>query len=339
MTFVDRLVATWYAPRPTLLARVLWPLSLVFRAIVACRRALYRIGLLRARALRVPVIVVGNVNVGGAGKTPLTLALANALAERGHHPGIVSRGYGGSNVMPRAVEAGDDAHVVGDEPLLYAKAGLPVWIGRRRAAAAAALIAAQPNIDVVIADDGLQHYALERAMEIVVVDAARELGNGMLLPAGPLREPAARLLEADAVVRLVSRDDAYPAAAGAPSTRMWLETLPWRNLALADLAPTFDAWLPGTVHAIAGIAHPERFFALLRKIGIEAQYHPFPDHHFYSRDDLVFAGARAILMTEKDAVKCAAFADDRFWYLPVRARIDPALVELVLERIHGYQAA
>jgi tetraacyldisaccharide 4'-kinase len=335
----DRLVATWYAPRPTLLARALWPASLVFRVLVASRRALYRIGLFRVQALRVPVIVVGNLNVGGAGKTPLTLALANALAERGRHPGIVSRGYGGSNVVPRAVERDDDPHVVGDEPLLYAKAGLPVWIGRRRAAAAKALVAAQPSIDVVIADDGLQHYALARAMEIVVIDAARELGNGMMLPAGPLREPAKRLLEVDAVVRLVSRDDAYPATASSPSTRMWLETLPWRNILRADLAPTFDAWLRGTVHAIAGIAHPERFFTLLRKLGIEAECHPFPDHHFYSRDDLLFAGARAILMTEKDAVKCAAFADDRFWYLPVRARIDPALVELVLERIHGYQAA
>ena len=335
----DRLVATWYAPRPTLLARALWPLSLVFRVLVACRRALYRVGLFRARAVRVPVIVVGNVNVGGAGKTPLTLALANALAKRGRHPGIVSRGYGGSNVMPRAVAPDDDPRVVGDEPLLYAKAALPVWIGRRRAAAAQALVASNPNVDVVIADDGLQHYALARAMEIVVVDAARELGNGMLLPAGPLREPPERLLEADAVVRLVWRDDAYPAPAGAPSTRMWLETLPWRNLARADLAPAFDTWLPGTVHAVAGIAHPERFFALIQKLGIEAHCHRLPDHHFYSRDELVFAGARAILMTEKDAVKCAGFADDRFWYLPVRARIDPALVELVLERIHGYQAA
>ena len=116
---------------------------------------------------------------------------------------------------------------------------------------------------------------------------------------------------------------------------MWLETLPWRNLARAELAPSFDEWLPGTVHAVAGIAHPERFFALIRKLGIEARCHRFPDHHFYSRDDLAFAGARAILMTEKDAVKCAAFADDRFWYLPVRARIDLALVERVLERLHG----
>ncbi|TMG94778.1 MAG: tetraacyldisaccharide 4'-kinase [Betaproteobacteria bacterium] len=339
MSLADRLVATWYAPKPTPLARALWPLSLIFGVLVAFRRTLYRVGLVRSHALRVPVIVVGNVTIGGAGKTPLALALANALAERGRNPGIVSRGYGGSNVMPRAVASGDDPHVVGDEPLLYARAGLPVWIGRRRAAAAQALVAAHPNVDVVIADDGLQHYALARTMEIVVVDAARELGNGMLLPAGPLREPATRLLETDTVVRLVSRDDAYPASAGAPSTRMWLETLPWRNLAQAELAPTFDAWEPGTVHAVAGIAHPERFFALLQKLGLEAHCHAFPDHHFYTRDDVAFAGARAILMTEKDAVKCVAFADDRFWYLPVRARIDPALVELVLERLHGSQAA
>src|SRR5437660_5101207 len=210
MPFADHLVATWYAPKPTLLARALWPFSVVFRMLVTIRRTFYRIGILRTHRLPVPVVVVGNVTVGGAGKTPLTLALAKALAERGRHPGIVSRGYGGSNVTPRAVVPGDDPHVVGDEPLIYAREGLPVWIGRRRAAAAQALVAAHPNVDVVIADDGLQHYALARTMEIVVVDAAREVGNGMLLPAGPLREPATRLLETDTVVRLVSRDDAYP---------------------------------------------------------------------------------------------------------------------------------
>jgi tetraacyldisaccharide 4'-kinase len=338
MRFRDRLIAAWYAPKKTLLAWTLWPPSILFRAAVALRRTLYRIGVLRAHLLPIPVIVVGNVTVGGAGKTPLALALAGALIERGRRPGIVSRGYGGGNVAPRAVATGDDPRAVGDEPLLYAKAGIPVWIGHRRAAAAQALVADNPQVDVVIADDGLQHYALARTLEIVVLDAARELGNGLMLPAGPLREPPARLNEADAIVRLVSRDDAHPARSG-HATRMWLETLPWRNVARGDLVPPFDRWRAGGVHAVAGIAHPERFFALVRKLGIDAQCHPFADHHHFVGEDLAFADARAILMTEKDAVKCVAFADERFWYLPVRAHLDPALVDLVLERIHGYQAA
>ncbi len=337
-TFADRIVGTWYTPKKTLLAWLLWPLSLLFRAIVAGRRALYRTGVLRTHSIARPVIVVGNVTIGGAGKTPLALALAHALTERSRHVGIVSRGYGGTNVEPRAVAAGDDPRVVGDEPLLYANAGYPIWIGHRRAAAAQALVAANPKVDVVIADDGLQHYALARTFEIVVLDAAKELGNGLMLPAGPLREPPARLNEADAIVRHVSREEAHPAHSG-HATRMWLETLPWRNLTQPDRIAVFDEWRGGAVHAVAAIAHPERFFATLRALGIEAQCHPFADHHLFTRDDFAFPAARAILMTEKDAVKCTAFADDRFWFLPVRARLDPALVDFVFERIHGYQAA
>ena len=338
MKFENRLVATWYAPKKTWLAWTLWPLSLAFQAAVTVRRALYRIGVLRVWRSPVPTIVIGNITAGGTGKTPLVIALARALIERGRHPGIVSRGYGGSDAGPRAVAAGDDPHEVGDEPLLYANAGLPMWIGRHRAAAAQSLVAADPRVDVVIADDGLQHYALARSLEIVVIDDARDLGNGLMLPAGPLREPPARLNEADAIVRLVARDDARPSRTG-HATRMWLETLSWQNVARPDLRPALDAWRAGDVHAVAAIAHPERFFASLRELGIDAQCHPFPDHHFFTRDDFDFAGAHAILMTEKDAVKCAAFADERFWFLPVRARLDPSLVDLVLERIHGQQAA
>jgi len=334
MPFRERLVAAWYAPKRTALVRALWPLSLLFRIAVALRRALYRLGVLRAEALPIPVIVVGNVTVGGAGKTPLALALMRALIERGRRPGIVSRGYGGSNVEPRTVAAGDDPCTVGDEPLLYARAGVPIWIGHDRVAAAQALVAANPEVDVVVADDGLQHYALARTLEIVVLDAAREIGNGLMLPAGPLREPAARLNDADAIVRLVSREDAYPAHGGR-ATRMWLETLPWRSVARNDKTPPFDVWRAAGVHAVAGIAHPERFFASVRRLGIDTQCHPFADHHAFVREDFAFGDARAILMTEKDAVKCAAFADERFWYLPVRAHLDPALVDLVLERIHG----
>ena len=333
MSFADRLIDTWYAPRLTPLAAALWPLSLAFRSMVALRRALYRRGVVRAERLPVPVIVVGNLCVGGTGKTPLSLALAQALAERGRHPGIVSRGYGGTNVAPRAVSSADDPRIVGDEPLLYAQAGWPIWIGRRRRDAARALLAANPLVDVLIADDGLQHYALARTFEIVVVDAARDFGNRMLLPAGPLREPLSRLCEADAVVRLVANDAATASSTDGRQTHMRMAPLPWRNLAHPDTTADFGAMPPGSVHAIAAIGHPERFFALVRAQGIAACFHPFPDHHDFTKDELAFSGARAILMTEKDAVKCRRFADARYWCLPVRARIETALIERVIARL------
>jgi tetraacyldisaccharide 4'-kinase len=332
----DRLVAAWYAPRFTPLAASLIPLSMVFRAGVALRRAAYRLGVLRTSRMPVPVVVVGNLTVGGSGKTPLALALGTGLRERGRRPGIISRGFGGSNAAPRAVTPGDDPRVVGDEPLLHAAAGFPVWIGRRRTDAARALLAANPEVDVVIADDGLQHYALARAVEIVVVDAARGYGNGLMLPAGPLREPVSRADGADAIVRLVT-SDATPS--GGRESDMQLEPQPWRNLVRPSLVPDPRAWAAGPVHAIAGIGNPDRFFALVRALGIDAQCHPFPDHHAFAPADIAFAGARAILMTEKDAVKCVAFADERYWCLPVRARIDPALIERVIARIHGFEAA
>ena len=339
----DRLTAAWYAPRPTPVAIVLWPLSLVFRAVVALRRSLYRAGVMKRHRVGVPVVVVGNITAGGSGKTPLALALADALAARGCRPGFVSRGYGGSAAAARAVAFGDDPRVTGDEPLLLAESGVPTWIGRRRFEAARGLLAAHPDVDVVIADDGLQHYALVRDCEIAVIDAARGLGNGWMIPAGPLREPASRLASVDAIVRLVSDDAAASAsnagAAAVLDTSMRLEPLPWRNLRDPALRADPARWPRGRVHAIAGIGRPERFFAQLRALGIDAVCHPFPDHHAFAPGDLQFENAAAIVMTEKDAVKCAAFADDRCWCLPVRAVIEPALVERVLARLHGRQAA
>jgi len=337
--FADRLTAAWYAPGPTPLAVALAPLAVVFGGVVAARHALYRTGALRATRVRAPVVVVGNLTAGGTGKTPLALALAEALAARGLHPGFVSRGYGGSAQGAREVARDDDPRVVGDEPLLLAASGHPTYVARRRAGAAQALLAAHPRVDVVIADDGLQHYALARDCEIVVVDAARKLGNGWLLPAGPLREPASRMARADAVVHLVARGASLPPSLAPNESVMTLEPRPWRNL--RDPARRADpaAWPAGRVHAIAGIGHPQRFFDEVRAQGIDAVTHAFPDHHAYTRDDLDFPDAAAVLMTEKDAVKCAAFADERWWCLPVRARIDPALVLRVLERVHGRQAA
>jgi tetraacyldisaccharide 4'-kinase len=340
VAFADRLVAAWYAPKLTLLTAALWPLSILFGAAVAIRAWLYRAGIAHRAPLPVPVIVVGSILVGGVGKTPLTRALAAALARNGWLPGVVSRGYGGNNVGPRAVVSGDDPGVVGDEPLLLAADALPVWIGHDRVATARALLLHHPQCNVILADDGLQNYALPREFEIAVIDDARGFGNGRMLPAGPLRELRSRLARVDAVVHLVAgAPPSPPSREGGRGTFMTYEPLAWRNVARADAVADVAAWRSGTIHAVAGIGNPTRFFDLLRHLGLDPVCHAFPDHHRYSRADLTFPTAMAILMTEKDAVKCAAFADTRFWYLPIRAHIDPALVERVERTIRGRQAA
>ena len=340
MALSERLVAAWYAPGLTPLTAALLPLSFLFRAATALRRGAYRRGLLPSAWLPVPVVVVGSIVVGGVGKTPLVRALGAALAQRGWRPGIVSRGYGGSNAAPRAVATKDDPAVVGDEPLLFAADALPVWIGRDRVAAARALLAAHPDCNIILADDGLQHCKLRRSFEIAVIDKARGFGNGALLPAGPLREPRSRLERVDAVVWLVSGSS--PASmrdAAGRETVMTHEPLPWRNLARPDAVADPGAWRAGGIHAIAGIGNPSRFFDLVRRLGFDPVCHRFPDHHRYVPADLEFPDAVAILMTEKDAVKCAAFADARCWCLPIRARIDPALIARLERTIRGRQAA
>jgi tetraacyldisaccharide 4'-kinase len=337
MRLRDRLIASWYAPRPTPLAVLLLPLALVFRTVVALRRLAYRAGVLRATRLPVPVIVVGNVTVGGSGKTPLAIALADALAAAGRRPGLVSRGYGGSEQGVREVRTGDAAAEVGDEPLLLAAGGHPVWIGRNRAAAGRALLAQHP-CDVIVCDDGLQHYALARDVEVAVIDAARGLGNGWMLPAGPLREPVARLRDVDAIVRLV---DAPGGAAGHPprETTMTHVVAGVRNLVEPQSRVDIAQWQGRRVHAIAGIGHPQRFFDLVARLGVRAVPHPFDDHHPFTREDLAIPGAEVILMTAKDAVKCLPFADERCHALDIRAELDPALVAFLMERLHGRQAA
>jgi tetraacyldisaccharide 4'-kinase len=330
----------WYEPAVAPLAQLLRPLSWLFGAVAALRRAAYRHGVLPRARPAVPVVIVGNITVGGAGKTPLVAALVEALLARGRHPAIVSRGYGRRTDEARAVRASDDASEVGDEPLILAATGVPVWVGARRASAVQSLLGAHPEVDVIVADDGLQHYALARDVEIAVVDSARGLGNGLLLPAGPLREPASRLDRVDAVVRLTRAESSGRAPGRARNAfTMTQQPQPWRNV--ADPAVSFDARVlhdPATV-AIAGIADPDRFFDSLRSQGFAGRAHAFPDHHRYSRDDVAFAGAPAILMTQKDAVKCRAFGDARMWMLPIRAQIDEALVDLVVEKLDGSEAA
>ncbi len=327
----------WYRIRPAHL--VLIPLSLLFGAAAAMRRWLYRVGALRCHRMPVPLIVVGNVTVGGTGKTPSVLWLVDWLQEHGYRPGIVTRGYGGSEklqeVRPDSVPAR-----AGDEAVLLAKrAGVPVFAGRDRAQAARALLAAYPGRDVMVSDDGLQHYGLAREIEIAVVDGQRRFGNGWLLPAGPLREPVRRLASVDAV--LVNGDSMVPAVP-APQFLVKLAGESFHNLLNPEVLISAPDLRDKSVHAIAGIGNPQRFFAQLQQMGLTFRAHPFPDHFRFGTDDLAFPGDDVVLMTEKDAVKCTAFARENWWYLPVEAEIASAFGELIvakLRSLNGRQAA
>lgn len=319
------LPAYWYRLAP--LHLLLYPLSLLFRALAGLRRMAYRLRLLPSVKLPVPVIVVGNISVGGTGKTPLVLELVRQLIERGWHPGIISRGYGGLALRPREVGTDELPDAVGDEPLLMARRKLcPVWIARDRPAAALGLLQAHPECDVIVSDDGLQHYRLRRDVEIAVIDGERRFGNGLLLPAGPLREPASRLGSVDAVV-------VNGGSTGPDEWAMQLAGIRFSNLLNPDLVRSAADFAGQTLHAIAGIGHPQRFFRHLRDLGLDCATHAFPDHHRYTPADIAFDDADAILMTEKDAVKCAAFANERCWALRVDAIIAPALLQLIIKKV------
>lgn len=315
----------WY--RITPLHIILLPISFIFRLLATVRRALFRSALLTSEKLPVPVIVVGNITVGGSGKTPLTLWLAQQLLDSGWHPGIISRGYGSQATTPQAVQPSSDPDLVGDEAVLMAQRKFcPVWVGRDRAAVAHALLQAHPECDVLLSDDGLQHYRLQRNVEIAVVDGMRRFGNGFLLPAGPLREPPSRLAEVDAIV-------VHGGVAAAGEFSMQLHGEIFYNLLNPDTSVQAVDFYGQRLHAIAGIGHPQRFFSHLNSLGLTVHAHPFPDHHRYVPDDVVYADADAILMTEKDAVKCAAFATEKCWVLRVDAQLDPSFTQHILERI------
>jgi len=321
----------------------LWGLlvpALLFVCLAALRRGLYRLGLLRSTRLPVPVVVVGNITAGGAGKTPVVLFLAQQLAALGRRPGIVSRGYGGAGVVAE-VRADSDPRQVGDEPLLLKRrSACPVFIGRHRADAAQALLAAHPDCDLILCDDGLQHLALARDVEIAVLDR-RGLMNGWPLPAGPLREPANRLRTVDAVV--LNGLDQSPATTS-PTFRMALEGSRFYRLDRPEEscdAATLVAQIAAGArfHALAGIGEPRRFFDHLSGLGLRVEAHAFPDHHAYRAEDLALTGD-ALLTTEKDAVKFAALAPRLpVWVLPVEARIAPDLARFVLEKLDGSPSA
>jgi tetraacyldisaccharide 4'-kinase len=291
--------------------------------VVAVRRSLYRHGWLRAVRMPCPVIVVGNLTAGGTGKTPLTLALIDALRQRGYRPGVVSRGYGGSQRGPLLLGDAPNPAEVGDEPALIRATGVPVAIGRDRPAAAQLLL--QAGCDVLIADDGLQHYRLARDVEICVIDGQRRFGNAKLLPAGPLREPLRRLNDVDFRV-------CHGGYAKADEIPMHLHGDTVRAVLDGHEQP-LGSFAGIRVHAVAAIGHPQRFFTSLATQGIEATAHPFPDHHAFTPSDLAFADGRPVLMTEKDAVKCRGFARTDWWSVPVKAQLPAAFYDALCARL------
>ena len=321
MALANRLESAWYG-----VGRVPWwtqPLALLYGAVSSLRRTLYRLGVLRSVQLPVPVVVIGNLSVGGTGKTPLTIAVAEALRKRGYTPGVVSRGYGGTQKQPVLLGPSPDPAVVGDEPCLIHASGVAVAVGRNRPEAAKLLIAA--GCDVVIADDGLQHYALARNIELCVIDGVRRFGNSRLLPAGPLREPLSRLQQVD--FRICNGGVVAPG-----DVPMQLQGALARGL-VNDAVKPLAEFAGQSVHAVAAIGHPQRFFASLRSQGMQVIEHAFPDHHAFTPADLAFADGRPVLMTEKDAVKCHAFAQAHWWTVPVRAILPPEFFNELASRL------
>jgi tetraacyldisaccharide 4'-kinase len=322
----------------------LLPLEALFAAASSLRRILYAANIRAATQLACPVIVVGNLSVGGTGKTPLVCWLLERLRERGFRPGVVTRGYGGSNRAPRRVRESDDAALVGDEPVLLARrTHAPVVVGRDRPAAAQMLI--DEGCNVIVSDDGLQHYALARDCEIVVVDAERKFGNGHLLPAGPLREGMSRLAKVDAIVVNGGAAGVAPLGAAAGKAVLAMQIKASQALSLCELTPRALTEFAGqALHAVAGIGNPARFFSMLRAAGLQITPHELPDHAALRPADIEFGDGLPVLMTEKDAVKCAAFAKPQHWYVPVSADFEAGegseLLGIVTRRIgeHGRSA-
>jgi tetraacyldisaccharide 4'-kinase len=326
--------------RRGLLASALWPVSQVFGTIAAARRTAFRIGLLHAARMPVPVIVVGNIFVGGTGKTPFTIWLIEELRRAGFVPGVISRGYGAQNDAPTEVRPDSSPSEVGDEPALIARrAQCPVTVGRNRADAARALLTAHPEVSVIVSDDGLQHYALQRDVEIVLCDE-RGNGNGWLLPAGPLREPASRrrdftVFNAERLPEGIPRDAVRMELAGERAERLSDRT---QSMRLQDLAGH-----AGRIVAAAGIGNPSRFFSMLGRSGLEFEELPLADHYDFSGNPFAKIDADIILITEKDAVKCTQIDtinnDPRIWVVPVTARIDRTLAERIVEKCRGRPTA
>ena len=320
------LTDSWYENRA--IRFILLPISMLYQLIIAIRRHAYRLKIFKQYRPNVPVIIIGNITVGGTGKTPAVIWLATQLKQAGYNPGIISRGYGGqAEQYPQAVKPNSDPKIVGDEPVIISQqTGCPMAVSPKRSEAAEYLID-NHHCDVIISDDGLQHYAIARDIEVVVVDGIRLFGNRYCLPAGPLREPIIRLRDVDFVI-----------LNGGNSASQYIMTLtPGQVINVADGAvkKPLDAFKGQTIHTIAGIGHPERFFNYLSDAGLTIEPHHFADHHRFKAIDLHFGDDQPILMTEKDAIKCRAFATDNMWYIPVKASVNNDLEQHILTKLAG----
>jgi len=307
--FTERL---WY--KKHFLSLILLPVSWIYILYIRIRSLAYKAGLLPKYSVDMPVIIVGNITVGGSGKTPLIVWLSNFLINQGYRPGIISRGYGGnSGKWPQQVRPDSDPYVLGDEPVLLSqRTKCPVAVSADRYLAAIQLIE-HTDCNVLLCDDGLQHLAFDRDLEIVVIDGDRRFGNGRYLPAGPLREPVSKLNSVDMIV-----------SRGKTGKNEYLmeykygELISLRN----DEKISIDTFKNQTIHAVSGIGNPVRFYEYLLSKHIQLIKHIFPDHHNYVPDDLLFNDNLPVVMTEKDAVKCRQFASTNTWYLPIEASLD-----------------
>ena len=337
-----RLPQAWYQRKLSLKLLPLLPLSWLFGVIAKIRRTLYQKGILPSHTLPVPVIIIGNITTGGSGKTPFVIWLVKQLQEQGWRPGIISRGYGGLNKHAVSVTASSRSEEVGDEPLLLARrCHVPVFICKDRVNAGQALLSAHPECTVIIADDGLQHYRLQRSVEIIVFDE-RGIGNAQLLPAGPLREPVERLQTVTAIVHNLSakKETQLDIPVKIPAFTMRLKGEAFTSLASPHVLCERTDFQGKRLYAIAGIGHPERFFSQLEEMGIRFTARPFPDHHCYSHRDLDTLQDGTLLMTEKDAVKCQSLTLGEAWVLPVSAHVYPSLdgkelIDIILENLNG----
>ncbi|MCK4843219.1 MAG: tetraacyldisaccharide 4'-kinase [Methylococcales bacterium] len=320
----------WYTEM--YVSSAIMPLSMLYDDAMRFRRFLYKTGVLKKTRLTVPVIIVGNITVGGTGKTPLVLWMARFLREEGFKPGIISRGYGGNaETWPQWVDGDSRAEVVGDEAVLMAmRSDCAVVVGPERVTSARLLLD-KSDCDVILSDDGLQHYAIERDIEIAVIDGERRFGNGYTLPCGPLREPITRLETVDLViVNGVAEEENEFSMTIEGDIAVNLVTKEEKLLSDFALIPS---------HAVAGIGNPKRFFNLLERKSIAIDCHSFPDHHQFIAEDILFEDDKPILMTEKDAVKCMDFASDKHWYVPIKAvpqqQFVDKLLTLIKEKTRG----
>lgn len=322
MRFTDWL---WYRPNP--LKWLLWPIGGIYGVVMEIRRLVYRLGMKPVTTLPLPVIVVGNLTVGGSGKTPVVIWLAGELKSCGYRVGIVSRGYGGNaENWPQRVSTASDPGLVGDEPVLIARAtGCPVMVSPDRVAAAKALISAE-QLDVLLADDGMQHYALDRTLAIAVVDGQRGLGDGFCLPAGPLREFKCRIADVDAIVVNGGSWGRAGVFRAQPAAQRLHQVAGSEQKLLAEFRNT-------EVHAVAGIGNPQRFFNLLEDAGVDVLPHPLPDHTKLTGAELDFDDARPVFVTEKDAVKCEGFARENVWCVPIKLEFDAEDGQRLMRRV------